>query len=250
MSKPSMDTMTSDAVFLEFRGSRGRTTLFLCAFVVFECAAEQTPQKSSRAKADALISGHQLSRLQPSQRYRQGRRLDPGSAPLPHRARSGADTGGPVASGSDYDSSEVEFPPYYNYWPEAPNRRKGSGKDSYHYHRRHRQGRRRYDEFDGEYYPYDHFAGKHDYKHEYDIVFPLLILIMAPLAVSAFLLPITASLMTNTFFLVNGATSAAIQGRRRRSTQAGQVGLQSQELVELEEVLLGAIRKYGGYDKL
>ncbi|EEC08428.1 hypothetical protein IscW_ISCW005519 [Ixodes scapularis] len=100
-------------------------------------------------------------------------------------------------------------------------------------------GNRRYDQhFDQppDYY-YDY---KHDYKHDYDIVFPLLLLIMAPLAVSAFLLPITASLMTNTFFLVNGATNAAIQGRRRRS--AG--GQPSQELLGFLDELEKAIGKY------
>ncbi|CAN7945259.1 unnamed protein product, partial [Ixodes hexagonus] len=102
---------------------------------------------------------------------------------------------------------------------------------------------RRYDQFEQhpDYY-YDY--SKHDYKTDYDIVFPLLLLIMAPLAVSAFLLPITASLMTNTFFLVNGATNAAIQGRRRRSASRET----SPELLEFLKELEKAIDKYGSQD--
>ncbi|KAK8771577.1 hypothetical protein V5799_025179 [Amblyomma americanum] len=153
------------------------------------------------------------------------------------------------AAAPDYDGGDFDYPPYHSYWPPATatDKRK-DGKGGHHYHHRHRQGRRRYDDFVGDYDSYDYYGGKHDYKHEYDIVFPLLILIMAPLAVSAFLLPITASLMTNTFFLVNGATSAAIQGRRRRRSLR-QLAPSAEELRNLEEVLLRAISKYGGFEE-
>ncbi|KAK8770482.1 hypothetical protein V5799_013053, partial [Amblyomma americanum] len=153
------------------------------------------------------------------------------------------------AAAPDYDGGDFDYPPYHSYWPPATatDKRK-DGKGGHHYHHRHRQGRRRYDDFVGDYDSYDYYGGKHDYKHEYDIVFPLLILIMAPLAVSAFLLPITASLMTNTFFLVNGATSAAIQGRRRRRSLR-QLAPSAEELRNLEEVLLRAISKYGDFEE-
>ncbi|KAH6939852.1 hypothetical protein HPB50_021898 [Hyalomma asiaticum] len=181
-----------------------RVGLLLSAFLAVYCEAYPKSSTSSAADSVALGTGRGLPHSSPVRRHRHGRRLDTIPAPLRRRGRIGTSGGTPVVG--DYDADGDEYPPYYNYWPPSTDKRKDKALGGHHPPRRHhRQDRRRYDEFDSDYY-YDGYVGKHDYKHEYDIVFPLLILIMAPLAVSAFLLPITASLMTNTFFLVNGAT--------------------------------------------
>ncbi|KAH7985889.1 hypothetical protein HPB49_026235 [Dermacentor silvarum] len=215
----------------------------LSAFLAVYCEAYPKSSTSSPTDATAVGKGRGLSHRNPVRRYRHGRRLDSGPTPLRRRASVGSSASTPVVA--DYDVDGADYPPYYNYWPPATDKRKGKVGGGHHPHRHHhRQDRRRYDEFEGDYY-YDHYVDKHDYKNEYDIVFPLLILIMAPLAVSAFLLPIIASMMTNTFFLLNGATSAAIQGRRRRSV--GQLAPTADELIGLEEALSKAIEKYGGF---
>ncbi|XP_075535480.1 uncharacterized protein LOC142571070 [Dermacentor variabilis] len=221
--------------------------LLLSAFLAVYCEAYPKSTTPSPTETIAVGTGRGLPHRSPVRRYRHGRRLDAGPTPLRRRAHVGSSSSStPVVA--DYDVDGADYPPYYNYWPPATDKRKGGLGDGHHPHRhRHRQDRRRYDEFEGDYY-YDHYVGKHDYKNEYDIVFPLLILIMAPLAVSAFLLPIIASLMTNTFFLVNGATSAAIQGRRRRSVR--QLAPSADELLRLEEVLSKAIEKYGGFEAI
>ncbi|KAH7963677.1 uncharacterized protein LOC119386776 [Rhipicephalus sanguineus] len=221
-----------------------RVCILLTALLAVCCDAYPKSSTSSKEDSVALGTGRGLPHRSPVRRYRHGRRLDAGPASLPRRARVGASGSTPVVS--DYDADGEDYPPYYNYWPPSTDKRKDKALGGYHPHRRHhRQGKRRYDEFDSDYY-YDSYVDKHDYKNEYDIVFPLLILIMAPLAVSAFLLPITASLMTNTFFLVNGATSAAIQGRRRRSVP--ELVPSAEELNKLEEVLVKAIEKYAGLE--
>nr|XP_037285475.1 uncharacterized protein LOC119178375 [Rhipicephalus microplus] len=219
-----------------------RVCLLLFAFLAVHCSAYPKSSTSSTADSVTLGTGRGLPYQSSARRHRHGRRLDAGPALLPRRAH--VDSRGSTPVVADYDAEGEDYRPYYDYWPPSTDKRKDKALGGYHPHwRHHRQGRRRYDEFDSDYY-YDGYVDKHDYKNEYDIVFPLLILIMAPLAVSAFLLPIIASMMTNTFFLVNGATSAAIQGRRRRSVP--ELVPSVEELNKLEEVLLKAIEKYTG----
>ncbi|XP_077512854.1 uncharacterized protein LOC144124057 [Amblyomma americanum] len=226
------------------------TGLLVFTLLALHCdGADQTSSEPPPVNAGVVGTGRGLSHRAADRHYRRGRRLDPGSPPLPLRSARAEESRRSDAAAPDYDGGDFDYPPYHSYWPPATatDKRK-DGKGGHHYHHRHRQGRRRYDDFVGDYDSYDYYGGKHDYKHEYDIVFPLLILIMAPLAVSAFLLPITASLMTNTFFLVNGATSAAIQGRRRRRSLR-QLAPSAEELRNLEEVLLRAISKYGDFEE-
>ncbi|XP_064454986.1 uncharacterized protein LOC135366244 [Ornithodoros turicata] len=119
----------------------------------------------------------------------------------------------------------------------APARRLDHGHATYRY-RDHYMPARRSDH-------HKYYAEKYydDYgKHDFEFLLPLLLLLLAPLAVGAFLLPVTASLMTNTLFLVNGVgPAAAIQGRRRREVKEDL----SLDLVDAMEKFEKAMEKYG-----
>lgn len=80
----------------------------------------------------------------------------------------------------------------------------------------HRSDRRddHWDEWED--YHYDKYHHEKHHKKDYDYILPLLLLILAPLAVSSFLMPVTATLMSNSMYYA-GAQGAVFQGRRKRS---------------------------------
>ncbi|XP_028968282.1 uncharacterized protein LOC114828408 [Galendromus occidentalis] len=80
----------------------------------------------------------------------------------------------------------------------------------------HRSDRRddHWDDWDD--YHYEKYHHDKHHKKDYDYILPLLLLILAPLAVSSFLMPVTATLMSNSLYYA-GAQGAVFQGRKKRS---------------------------------
>lgn len=102
---------------------------------------------------------------------------------------------------------------------------------------------RRDDHWDHD-WDYDHhkyYDHKYHHKKDYDYLLPLLLLILAPLAVSSFLMPVTATLMTNSMY-VAGAQGAIYQGRKKRSTDAQEE--HRSLLIELANLLEEAVAKF------